>query len=148
MEMELEGIDRGIAIFLMVFAIGFLAIGAVVMVLFWRERNAFEINQRSAYLVMLTGVSFLAVICKIMVNQIEGVFGYDKNVYIAKTERYHVVACFLLGVAAMFYPLHYMATNGNTDATENEFIDKADRQLWIISLAAKLIVILLHSLVW
>ena len=34
---------------------------------------------------MLTGLSFLAVITKIMVNQVEGVFGYDKNVYIAKT---------------------------------------------------------------
>lgn len=34
---------------------------------------------------MLTGVSFLAVICKIMVNQVEGVFGYHKNVFIAKT---------------------------------------------------------------
>lgn len=34
---------------------------------------------------MLTGLSFLAVITKIMVNQVEGAFGYDKNIYIAKT---------------------------------------------------------------
>lgn len=39
---------------------------------------------RSAYLVMLTGLSYMAVVCKIMVNQSEGVFGHEKNVYIAK----------------------------------------------------------------
>jgi len=30
----------------------------------------------------------------------------------------------------------------------SEFVEEADQQLWIISLAAKLIVIVLHSLVW
>lgn len=40
---------------------------------------------RSAYLVMLTGASFLAVICKIMVNQVDGVFGYDRKAHVAKT---------------------------------------------------------------
>eukprot|EP00903_Cladosiphon_okamuranus_P019454 g17888.t1 len=182
---KLDGIDRDIAIFLLVFAIGFLAVGAVVTVLFWRERKAFQIHQRSAYLVMLTGVSFLAVICKIMVNQVEGVFGYDKNVYIAKTVKYfaivcstccygsrtirlwlgwndrwrkalpwlvperpHVVVCFLLGVAAMIYPVDYMATHSDSDSTEAEFVDKADEQLWTISLVAKVIVIGLFSLVW
>ncbi len=34
---------------------------------------------------MLTGLSYMAVVCKIMVNQSEGVFGHEKNVYIAKT---------------------------------------------------------------
>ena len=29
-----------------------------------------------------------------------------------------MVACFLLGVAAMIYPLNYLATNGDSDATE------------------------------
>lgn len=29
-----------------------------------------------------------------------------------------MVACLLLGVAAMIYPLDYMATHGNSDSTE------------------------------
>eukprot|EP00752_Nemacystus_decipiens_P015650 g13966.t1 len=182
---QLDGIDRGIAIFLLVFSIGFLAIGAVVMALFWRERNAFEIKQRSAYLVMLTGASFLAVICKIMVNQIEDVFGVHKDVDIAKAvkyfaivcntccygsrtillwlryhdryrkavpwlvrERYHVVACFLIGVAALVYPLYYFEEHVDNESSEDAFVERADEQLWIIAMVCKVIVIGLIPLVW
>lgn len=33
-----------------------------------------------------------------------------------------MVACFLLGVAAMIYPLNYLATNGDSHATERYVI--------------------------
>lgn len=90
---ELEGVDRGIAIFFVVFAVVFILIGVVSTALFFRERKAFEIRARSAYLVMLTGLSFLAVICKILVNHVEGVFGVHKDVYVAKTIKYFAIVC-------------------------------------------------------
>ncbi|CAM9791936.1 unnamed protein product [Scytosiphon promiscuus] len=86
-------VDTGIALFVLVFSAVFLTVAAGCMVLLYRERNAFEIKARSAYLLMLTGASFIGVILKITVSRVDLLFAYDENVYVAKTVKFFVVVC-------------------------------------------------------
>jgi len=43
---KLDGVDYGIALFFLVFSVAFLVASTVAIVLFYRERNAFEIRAR------------------------------------------------------------------------------------------------------
>lgn len=55
-----------------------------------------------------------------MLPRITFLFGMAAVLYgvVDLQERPHVVACFLLGVAAMIYPLNYLATHGHSDSSE------------------------------
>ncbi|CAM9552057.1 unnamed protein product [Scytosiphon promiscuus] len=82
-----------IATFLLVVACGSLVAMLVVLALFFRKRNVFEIRARSAYLAMLSGTCLMTSVPLTILAQSIVLFGINFNIYAFYIVYYFVLVC-------------------------------------------------------
>eukprot|EP00752_Nemacystus_decipiens_P018156 g16288.t1 len=142
-------IDTAIAAFIVVFGVGFLIMSSVAMVLFFRERRSFEIKARSAYLSLLNGLCFMAVLVVIVVRELPNMFLRVKvHTYASFTERNHVLVCILLGLASMAVPLYDMTHVSDDSSVRLEYSKRVREHYWIVTFLSLAIVLLLNPIAW
>eukprot|EP00903_Cladosiphon_okamuranus_P022607 g20802.t1 len=129
-----DPIDSGIAIFLVVSGVGVLVVSSLAMVLFFRERAAFEIRARSSFLSLLNGLCFLTVLMLVVTNQLQ--------------ERNYVIVCLVLGAASTAVPLYDMTRVSDGPLADLEYLQLVWYHLWIVVFSTQGIVLLLNPIAW
>eukprot|EP00903_Cladosiphon_okamuranus_P022608 g20803.t1 len=89
-----DPIDTGIAVFLVVSCLGALMVSSVAMVLFFRERNSFEIKARSSYLSLLNGGCFMTVMMVVVATRLPDIFSdLRSNIYVIFPLYFFALVC-------------------------------------------------------